>query len=113
MIYRFSTPSCVEGQPLNEVQCPICGKGYTIPEGRGRAITETYFLRHKDRCRLPADEEFVLVRYTVAIAIERNDGAQEFPLFTVQYPSGRTRDFRASEVKRFEDQEEGRRRFYD
>ncbi len=74
---------------------------------------ETRFLRHKDRCRLPAEDEFVLVRYTVAIAVERNDGAREFPLLTVQYPSGRMRDFQASEVIRFEDQEEGRRRFYD
>jgi hypothetical protein len=49
----------------------------------------------------------------VAIAVERSDGARGFPLFTVQYPSGRTRDFPASEVQRFEDQEEGRRRFYD
>ena len=98
---------------MTEVQCPICGKGYTIPEGRARTVTETYFLRHKDRCRLPAEDEFVLVRYTVAIAVERSDGARGFPLFTVQYPSGRTRAFPASEVKRFEDQEEGRWRFYD
>jgi len=98
---------------LTEVQCPICGKVYTIPEDRGRAIVETHFLRHKDRCRLPAEDEFVRVGSTVAIAIEINDGAQGFPLFTVQYPSGRMRDFLASEVKRFEDQEEGHRRFYD
>ncbi len=98
---------------MTEVQCPICGKGYTIPEGKARAVVEGHFLRHKDRCRLPAEEEFVLVRYTVAIAVERSEGARGFPLFTVQYPSGRTRDFPASEVRRFEDQEEGRRRFFD
>ena len=74
---------------------------------------EAHFLRHKDRCRLPAEEEFVHVGSTVAIAIEMNDGPRGFPLLTVQYPSGRMRDFRASEVTRFEDQEEGRRRFYD
>ena len=98
---------------MTEVQCPICGKVYKIPEDRGRAIVETHFLRHKDRCRLPAEDEFVRVGSTVAIAIEINDGAQGFPRFTVQYPSGRMRDFLASEVKRFEDQEEGHRRFYD
>jgi hypothetical protein len=98
---------------LTEVQCPICGKVYTIPEKRGRAITEAHFLRHKDHCRLPAEDEFVRVGSTVAIAIELNDGTRGFPLLTVQYPSGRTRDFQASEVIRFEDQEEGRRRFYD
>ena len=98
---------------MTEVQCPICGKGYTIPEGRARTVTETYFLRHKDRCRLPAEDEFVRVGTTVAVTIEINDKRQGFPHFTVQYPSGRMRDFRASEVKRFEDQEEGRRRFYD
>ena len=98
---------------MTEVQCPICGKGYTIPEGRARVIVEGHFLRHKDRCRLPAEDEFVRVGTTVAIAVEVNDKRQGFPHFTVQYPSGRTRDFRASEVKRFEDQEEGRRRFYD
>jgi hypothetical protein len=97
---------------LTEAECPICGKVYRIPEGRGRAVVETFFLRHKDSCRLPAEDEFVRVGTIVGVVMEVHDDGKRKPLCTVQYPSGRMRDFRAREVKRFEDQEEGRRRFY-
>ena len=88
---------------MTEVHCPVCGKAYDIPEGKGRAIVETYFLRHKDHCQLPAEDEFVHVVGKVAIVVEVADGAGRFPVFTVQYPSGRMRDYRAREVVRFED----------
>jgi hypothetical protein len=98
---------------LVEARCPVCGRIYEIAgSGNPRAV-EGHFLKHKDNCQLPAEDEFVRVGTTVAITIGINDNRQGFPLFTVQYPSGRSRDFQASEVNRFEDQEEGRRRFYD
>ena len=94
-----------------DVTCPVCGKTYSIPTGRGRAIVETRFLRHKDRCELPREDEYVRVGNRIGVVIEANIDADPYPRFEVQMPSGRTNTFRASEVVRV-DQEEGRRRFY-
>ena len=95
-----------------DVTCPVCGKTYTIPEGRGRAIVETHFLRHKDRCELPREDEYVRVRGRIGVVIEADVDTDPYPRFEVQMPSGRNSTFRASEVVRV-DQEEGRRRFYE
>ena len=92
--------------------CPVCGKRYSIPKGRGREMVVTKFLSHKDNCRLPDEDEFVKVGGRVGIVIDVNDG-RGIPLFDVQMPSGRTNTFRASEITRMPDQSEGRRIFYD
>jgi hypothetical protein len=98
---------------LTEVQCPVCGKVYNIPESRGRTIVETRFLHHKDHCQLPAEDEFVRAGGRVGIIVEVLVRPKGFPFFTVQFPSGKMRDFSAREVMRFEDQEDGRRRFFE
>ena len=92
--------------------CPICGKSYTIPEGRGRELVVTKFLAHKDMCELPEEDEFVKVGGRVGIVVESHQGRETFPTFEIQMPSGRSVVFHASEVKRLEDQEDGRRQFY-
>ena len=97
---------------MADVTCPICGKTYTIPEGRGRVMVETRFLQHKDACRLPSEDEYVRVMSRVGVVVEVRDGPRGFPVLTVQFPSGRMRDLGASEVAVVPDQEEGRRRFY-
>ena len=96
-----------------EVACPVCGKEYTIPTGRGRAMVETRFLRHKDACRPPREDEYVRFASAVGVVVEVRDGPRGFPVLTVQFPSGRMRDLGASEVAVVSDQEEGRRRFYE
>ena len=93
--------------------CPVCGKVYDIPTGRGRATVETRFLRHKDACRLPREDEYVRFASAVGVVVEVRDGPRGFPVLTVQFPSGRMRDLGASEVAVVPDQEEGRRRFYE
>ena len=98
---------------MTEVRCPVCGKAYNIPEGRGRAIVETRFLQHKDHCQLAGEDEFVKAGGRVAIVVEVKETRGRFPVLTVQFPSGRMRDFRAHEVVRYEDQAEGRRLFYE
>ena len=44
-----------------DAMCPVCGKAYAIPEGRGREMVVTKFLSHKDTCKLPEEDEFVKV----------------------------------------------------
>jgi len=41
---------------LVDAACPICGKVYSIPEGRGREMVVTKFLAHKDVCQLPDED---------------------------------------------------------
>lgn len=94
--------------------CPICGKRYIIPEGRGRELVVTKFLAHKDACQLPAEDEFVSIGGRVGVVVDtHNANPGRIPTFEVQMPSGRTSLFHAAEVTRIEDQDEGRRRFYE
>ena len=93
--------------------CPICGKGYAIPTGRGREMVVTKFLTHKDTCKLPGDDEFVKVGNRVGIVIDTHAITTDYPLFEIQMPSGRSNVFHASEVTRLDDQESGRRKFFD
>ena len=74
-------------------------------------MVEGKFLRHKDNCTLPCEDEFVKVGGRIGVVIEANIDANPYPRFEVQMPSGRTNTFRASEVIRV-DQDDGRRRFY-
>jgi len=73
----------------------------------------TKFLAHKDTCQLPAEDEFVAVGGRVGIVVDAQTNVAEYPLFEVQMPSGRSNLFHASEVSRLEDQDTGRRRFFD
>jgi len=73
----------------------------------------TKFLSHKDVCRLPGDDEFVKVGGRVGIVIDTQDGRDDYPLFEVQMPSGRSNMFHAAEITRLDDQDLGRRRFYE
>ena len=93
--------------------CPVCGKHYAIPSGRGRELVVTKFLNHKDGCKLPEEDEFVKVGGRVGIVIETHPRKESYPTFDVQMPSGRTNSFRAAEITRLEDQAEGRRQFYE
>jgi hypothetical protein len=45
--------------------------------------------------------------------IESQESIARYPLFEVQMPSGRSNTFHASEVSRLEDQDRGRREFYE
>ena len=96
-----------------EALCPICGKGYSIPMTRGKEMVVTKFLSHKDNCQLPDEDEFVRVGGRIGIVVETQVGKDEFPLYEIQMPSGRSNVFRASEVTRIEDQGLGRDRFYE
>jgi hypothetical protein len=98
---------------MTDVTCPVCGKAYSIPEGRGRAMVETTFLRHKDSCELPREDDYVRFASSVGVVVEVRDGPRGFPVLTVQFPSGRMRDLGACEVAVVPDQEEGLRRFYE
>lgn len=98
---------------MPDAECPVCGKVYQIPEGRGREMVISKFLDHKDHCQLPAEDEYVRLGGRVGVVVEVKRGRTGFPRFEVQLPSGRNRHFSASEVVRFEDQEEGRRLFYE
>jgi hypothetical protein len=93
--------------------CPVCGKAYAVPEGRGREMVVTKFLAHKDSCKLPEEDEFVKVGGRIGIVIESQESIARYPLFEVQMPSGRSNTFHASEVDRLDDQELGRRKFYE
>ena len=94
--------------------CPVCGKHYTIPMGRGREMVVTKFLAHKDNCRLPDEDEFVSIGGRVGIVVDRHVGkSSKIPSYEVQMPSGRTSLFHAAEITRLDDQEQGRRRFYE
>ena len=93
--------------------CPVCGKAYAIPDGRGKEMVVTKFLAHKDNCTLPMEDEFVKVGGRVGIVIDTQTSIAEYPLYEVQMPSGRSNVFHASEVSRFEDQNTGRRIFYE
>lgn len=92
--------------------CPVCGKGYTIPLGRGKEMVVTKFLAHKDDCRLPDDDEFVMVGGRVGVVVDTQPNVTEFPLYEVQMPSGRSNIFHAAEISRLGDQDQGRHRFY-
>ncbi|UCC94150.1 MAG: hypothetical protein JSW25_05680 [Thermoplasmata archaeon] len=59
------------------------------------------------------DDEFVKVGGRIGIVVDTNDLASEYPLFEVQMPSGRSNMFRAAEVTRMDDQDLGRRKFYE
>lgn len=93
--------------------CPVCGKAYAIPSGRGREMVVTKFLTHKDSCQLPREDEFVKVGGRVGIVIETQTNVADYPLYEVQMPSGRSNMFHASELSRFEDQDTGKRIFYE
>lgn len=93
--------------------CPVCGKGYSIPTSRGKEMVVTKFLSHKDNCMLPGEDEFVKVGGRIGIVIETQIGNDDFPLYEIQMPSGRSNVFRASEVTRIDDQNLGRHRFYE
>ena len=73
----------------------------------------TKFLTHKDSCQLPDEDEFVKVGGRVGIVIDTHTNVTDYPLYEVQMPSGRSNVFHASEVSRFEDQDSGRRIFYE
>jgi|MudIll2142460700_1097286.scaffolds.fasta_scaffold1509635_1 hypothetical protein len=96
-----------------DVTCPICGKPYKIPDGKGRWMVGDKFLEHKDKCTLPREDEFVSIGGRVGVVIEVHVLGRAFPRFTVQFPSGREDVFPAHRVERFGDQDEGRRRFYE
>ncbi len=93
--------------------CPVCGKTYSIPDGRGKEMVVTKFLSHKEICHLPDDDEFVKVGGRVGIVIDTHGGRDDYPIFEVQMPSGRSNVFHAAEVTRLEDQDLGRRKFYE
>ena len=76
-------------------------------------MVESHFLRHKDACRPPHEDEYVRFASAVGVVVEVRDGPRGFPVLSVQFPSGRMRDFSAQEVAVVPDQEEGRRRFYE
>ena len=96
-----------------DAQCSICGKIYRIPDGRGRGNVESRFLHHKDACHLPREDEFIRASNRVGIVVEVHQRPQGFPLLTVQFPSGRMRDYGVSEVVYLEDQERGKEKFYE
>ena len=73
----------------------------------------TKFLNHKDVCQLPGEDEFVRVGGRVGIVIDTRSGRDAFPRYEVQMPSGRSNVFRAAEISRINDQETGRRIFYE
>lgn len=73
----------------------------------------TKFLAHKDSCTLPSEDEFVKVGGRIGIVIEAQESVADYPLYEVQMPSGRSNVFRAAEVSRIDDQDRGRRSFYD
>ena len=76
-------------------------------------MVEAKFLRHKDTCQLPREDEFVRVGGRIGVVIEVDMVNNTYPMFEVQMPSGRTSAFRASEVFRIPDQDNGRSRFYE
>jgi hypothetical protein len=98
---------------MSKAVCPVCGKSYSIPKGRGREMVFTKFLMHKDNCTLPAEDEFVKVGGRIGIVIETQVGRDAYPVYEVQMPSGKANVFRASEITRLNDQELGRRTFFD
>jgi hypothetical protein len=98
---------------LVDAVCPVCGKNYLIPDGRGREMVVSKFLAHKDFCQLPVDDEFVKVGGRVGIVIDTHVDREEYPKYEVQMPSGRSNVFNAAEVSRMNDQDSGRRIFYD
>lgn len=73
----------------------------------------TKFLTHKDNCILPDDDEFVKVGGRVGIVVDTHDGKERYPLYEIQMPSGRSNVFHAAEVTRLDDQDHGRRKFYE
>lgn len=73
----------------------------------------TKFLAHKDACELPCEDEFVKVGGRIGIVIDTQESIADYPLFEVQMPSGRSSTFHAAEVTRVEDQDLGRRRFFE
>lgn len=93
--------------------CPVCGKSYAIPKGRGKEMVVTKFLAHKDTCQLPEEDEFVKVGGRIGIVIDTQTSVAEYPLYEIQMPSGRSNVFHASEVARMEDQDNGRRKFFE
>ena len=97
---------------MTEAVCPICGRTYNIPDGRGRAMVETRFLRHKDACRLPGVGDVVRVGNTLGVVDEVDGGPGDFPVVTVHYASGREIALRAYAVGRVRDQEAARERFF-
>ena len=97
---------------MTEAKCPICGKVYSIPEGRGRAMLETKFLRHKDACSLPSLGEIVRVNASLAVVDGVDEDRGQFPLLTVHLPSGREEVLEAGEVGRVRDQDAARERFF-
>jgi len=93
--------------------CPICGKVYRIPDGKGRWMIGDKFLEHKDSCCLPKADEFVVVGNRVGVVIEVHPvPGRPYPKFTVQFPSGREDVFPSHQVERLPDQSDARRRFY-
>lgn len=98
---------------MADAECPICGKVYRIPEGKGRWMIGDKFLEHKDNCSLPKEDEFVQVGSRVGVVIEMHPmPGKPFPRFTVQFPSGREDVFPSHQVERVKDQAEGKLRFY-
>jgi len=85
---------------------------YSIPDGRGRVMLETKFLRHKDACSLPFLGEMVRVGASLAIVDGVDEGTGEFPLLTVHLPSGREQVLEAGQVGRVRDQDAARERFF-
>ena len=67
--------------------CPICGKSYSIPSGRGREMVVTKFLVHKDNCQLPEEDEFVKVGGRVGIVVDSHSRVGRYPAYEVQMPS--------------------------
>ena len=98
---------------MNDAVCPVCGKAYSIPSSRGKEMVVTKFLSHKDNCKLPDEDEFVKVGGRIGIVIETHVGKDPYPMYEIQMPSGRANVFRASEISRIDDQDIGRRKFYE
>jgi hypothetical protein len=97
---------------LTEARCPVCGRTYDIPEGTGRAMVETNFLRHKDRCRVPKVGELVRARGSVVVVegVDRAPGG--YPVLTVRYASGRESVLSVAQVQRIRDQGAAKARFF-
>lgn len=95
-----------------EARCPICGKVFNIPEGRGRAMVETRFLHYKDACDLPSLGEIVRVDPALAIVDAVDEGEGDYPLLTVHLPSGRERVLVVGDERRVRDQKAARERFF-
>jgi hypothetical protein len=97
--------------PVREARCPVCGRAYRIPLGFGRELMTTKFLAHKDGCTPPRRWEYARVKCCTVRVVGADRRSEEFPVYTVRYPSGREGAYRACSVTRCPDQARARERF--